>query len=193
MTESDWEVLARWNSDPEVLWFCEGDDVKSRSLEEVQGIYRQVSQSAFCFIIEVDGSAIGECWLQKMNLDRVLSRCPGKDCRRIDLTIGEKNQWGRGYGTDVIKTLTRFGFEEEGADMIFGLVYDYNPRSLRAFAKAGYVEDQRVEEPPGRKARWACDLVLRKQDYARENPRACPAGVLPHVCLKVRQRGVEIL
>jgi RimJ/RimL family protein N-acetyltransferase len=86
--------------------------------------------------------------------------------------IGEKNLWGRGYGTDAIKALTRFGFEEEGADMIFGLVEDYNPRSLRAFAKAGYVEDQRVEEPPGRKARWACDLVLGREDFhrGREKP-----------------------
>jgi RimJ/RimL family protein N-acetyltransferase len=128
-----------------------------------------------------------------MNLGRVLSRYPGKDCRRIDLLIGEKNLWGQGYGTDTINALTRFGFEEEGADMIFGLVYDYNPRSLRAFGKAGYVVDQRIEEPSGRKAKWSFDLVLRKQDYARENPRACPAGVLPHVCVKVRQRGVEIL
>ena len=40
MTENDWDVLARWNSDPEVLRFSEGDDVQSYSLEDVQGIYR---------------------------------------------------------------------------------------------------------------------------------------------------------
>jgi len=172
MTESDWDLLARWNNDPEVLWFSEGDHVKSRPIAEVRQVYRGVSQAAFCFIIEVDGLPIGDCWLQKMNMGRILSKYPGKDCRRIDLQIGEKNLWGRGYGTDVIKTLTRFGFEAQAADMIFGLVYDYNPRSLRAFAKAGYVEDQRVEEPPGRKARWACDLVLRKENFCkgRENP-----------------------
>ena len=92
MTENDWDILARWGSDPDVLWFSEGDDVQSYSLEDVQGIYREVSQTAFCFIIQVHGHAIGECWLQKMNLDRVLSRYPDKDCRRIDLTIGERSQ-----------------------------------------------------------------------------------------------------
>lgn len=95
MAETDWDVLARWNSDPEVLWFSEGDDVKSRTLEDVQGIYRQVSQTAFCFIIEVGGHRIGECWVQQMNLDRILSRYPDKDCRRIDLTIGDKSVWGQ--------------------------------------------------------------------------------------------------
>ena len=82
MTESDWDVLLRWCSDPEVLWFSEGDDVTSRPLDDVQMIYRRVSQSAYCFIIEVDGQPIGECWLQAMNLERVLSRYRGQDCRR---------------------------------------------------------------------------------------------------------------
>ena len=76
MTESDWDVLLRWNSNPEVLWFSDGDDVQSYTLEEVQGIYRGVSRKAFCFIAEVDGTPIGECWLQQMNLERILKRYP---------------------------------------------------------------------------------------------------------------------
>ncbi len=39
MAETDWDVLARWNSDPEVLWFSEGDDVKSRPLVDVTIMY----------------------------------------------------------------------------------------------------------------------------------------------------------
>jgi len=31
-------------------------------------IYRPVSANAFCFIIEVAGQPVGECWLQKMNI-----------------------------------------------------------------------------------------------------------------------------
>ena len=168
MTENDWDVLARWGSDPEVLWFSEGDDVEAYPLEDVQEIYRGVSRAAFCFIIEVGGHAIGECWLQEMNLARILTRYPGKDCRRIDITIGEMALWGRGYGTDAIRTLTRWGFEDQGADLIFGCgIADYNPRSRRAFEKAGYVLDQRVRESPDAKAQWSYDLVLSREDYLR--------------------------
>ncbi|HEX28876.1 TPA: GNAT family N-acetyltransferase [Candidatus Poribacteria bacterium] len=71
MTEDDWDILLRWNSDPDVLYFAEGDDVRSYSLEQIQQIYRGVSQNAFCFIIEVAGNPIGECWLQQMNLDPI--------------------------------------------------------------------------------------------------------------------------
>lgn len=63
MTEGDWDILARWNNDPDVLYYAEGDDVTSRKLEEVQDMYRSVSHQAFCFIIELDGKPIGEGWL----------------------------------------------------------------------------------------------------------------------------------
>jgi aminoglycoside 6'-N-acetyltransferase len=170
MTENDWDILARWNSDPEILYFSEGADVESYDLEEVQGIYRWVSQNAFCFIIEFNGQPIGECWLQRMNIERLLEKYPGKDCRRIDLMIGEKRLWGQGLGTDTIRTLTRFGLEEEGADMIFGLVGDYNLRSVGAFKRAGYEVDAEVEEPPGEKAKFSYDLVIRRQVVSLRKP-----------------------
>ena len=36
MTEDDWGLLLKWNSDPEVLHFAEGDDVTERSLGDVK-------------------------------------------------------------------------------------------------------------------------------------------------------------
>lgn len=168
MAETDWSVLARWNSDAEVLWYSEGEDVSSYSLTDVKGIYRGVSQTGFCFIIELRGQAIGECWLQEMNLERILASYPELDCRRIDLTIGEKRFWGHGYGTETIGLLTRFGFEREDADLIFACgVADYNPRSRRAFERIGYCVSQCRENPPGAKVRYEYDLVLSKDDYSR--------------------------
>jgi RimJ/RimL family protein N-acetyltransferase len=168
MTETDWGLLVKWNNDLEVLWFSEGGNVESRPLDDVQGMYREVSRTGLCFIIEIGGLPIGECWLQEMNLDRVLSRYPGKDCRRIDLMIGEKCLWGQGYGTETIKILTKFGFEQANADFIFGCgITDYNPRSRKAFEKAGYTVDRWIENSPGSKARCECDMVLSQDDYLR--------------------------
>ena len=166
MTEDDWDILLRWNNDPEILYFSDGEDISSQSLERVQQIYRRVSQKAFCFIIEVDDVPVGECWLQQMNLNRILEKYPEKDCRRIDLMIGEKTLWGQGLGTDVIGTLTRFGFEVEKADFVFCCgVADYNPRSLRAFEKNGYHIEAKIEEPPGNKARFSYDLVISREEF----------------------------
>jgi len=169
MTEGDWDILARWNNDPDVLYYSEGDDVTSRKLEEVQDIYRSVSHQAFCFIIELDEKPIGEGWLQRMNLKRILQRYPGLDCRRIDLTIGEKEYWGKRVGTEAIRLLTEFGFLEQGADMIFGCdIADYNVRSLRVFQKAGYKIVARIEQPTGRKANYAQDIALAREGFLKQ-------------------------
>jgi RimJ/RimL family protein N-acetyltransferase len=165
MTEGDWDALLRWNQDPEVLYYSEGARVDAWSLEDVQGIYRDVSEHAYVFIAELAGRRIGECWLQEMNLDRILSRLPRElDLRRIDLMIGEKDLWGRGLGTRMIALLVRLAFEQCGADAVFGCeVADHNPRSRRAFERNGFVLDQVVPQGPGSKAREAYDMVLRRK------------------------------
>jgi RimJ/RimL family protein N-acetyltransferase len=166
MTENDWDILLKWNSISEVLYYAEGDDVSSRTLDDIQGIYRTTSQTAFCFIIELNGKPIGECWLQKMNLERILKQFPDTDCRRIDLMIGEMELWGRGLGTEAIRLLTNFAFEQERADYVFGCeVADYNPHSQKAFQKAGFKLYEKIEYPPGLKARFGLDFIIA-------NPRA---------------------
>jgi len=180
MTEDDWPILLPWNQDPEVLHFSEGEDVQAWSPEEMQGMYRDVSEQAFTFIAELDGRPVGECWLQRMNLPRVFSRHPEDlDLRRIDVMIGEKALWGRGWGTRIIGLLTRFGFDVCGADGIFGCgVADYNPRSRRAFEKNGYVVDQVVSEGPGRKTKECYDLVRWREGRPGENGRPKTRAVL---------------
>ena len=73
-----------------------------------------------------------------MNLERVLRRNPGLDCRRIDIEI-ERAHWDKGIGTAAIRMLVEFGFETDGAVAIFAMdVADDNPRSRRAFERAGF-------------------------------------------------------
>ena len=169
MTEGDWERLLRWNNDPEVLYFAEGDEVIDRSADEVRDLYRSVCRNAFCFMIVFKGQPIGECWLQKMNLERILKAHPGMDCRRIDLMIGEKGFWGQGIGTQAIELLTSFGFEEEGADAIFGCdVADYNPRSIKAFQRVGFEVWNEVRKTHGSKAESCYDLIQTRKKFVKK-------------------------
>ena len=168
MTEEDWEILLKWNSDPEILYYSEGDNVTAYTLEQVQRIYRGISQNAFCFIIKVDGKPVGECWLQRMNLKRILAKYPRLDCRRIDLMIGEKQFWRRGIGHKVIRLLTEFGFLKENADIIFACdIADYNIGSLKAFQKVGFEINMKIEQPPNHKAHYCYDLVLTKEKFLK--------------------------
>ena len=143
MTEDDWDLLLAWNNDAEVMEHADSDGFTRRSLSETQSIYRWISTHAYCFIIEMDRRAIGECWLQRMNLRRIVDLHPGENLWRIDLMIGVKELWGRGYGSEAIRLLVEFGFGRVGADAIYGLVSAGNMRSMRAFEKCGF---KRVEE-----------------------------------------------
>ena len=168
MTEGDWDTIHQWNNDPEVLYYWDGDDIAARLLADTQEIYRTVSQSAYIFIIELEGIPLGDCWLQEMNLLEILDRFPGKDLRRIDLVIGKKDLWGKGWGSCVIALLTRFGFEKCGADALFGCgIGDHNPRSRRAFEKNGYKVLQTVPQPPGGKAGFVFNLILTRERYRK--------------------------
>ncbi|HHV78308.1 MAG TPA: GNAT family N-acetyltransferase [Firmicutes bacterium] len=139
ITEGDWPYLEKWNSDPEVLYFSEGNDIKSWSPEEVRSIYRTVSQHAFRFIIEYQGKPVGECWLQEMNLEEINAKYPRQDVRRTQIMIDEKNYWGMGIGSTAIRLLTEFAFISQGVDLIYipGIA-DYNTRSMTAFQKTGF-------------------------------------------------------
>ena len=166
LTENDWALLDRWNNDPEVLYYSEGDDITSYSLDDLQDLYRTISQKAYCFIIEADGEAVGEGWLQQMNIERILQEHPGQDCHRIDLLIGKKSYWNQGIGTQVIRMLTDFGFNQIGARIIYEPeIADYNIRSLKAFQKVGYRAIKKIPYPPGGKAAHGYDLVLTRDEY----------------------------
>jgi aminoglycoside 6'-N-acetyltransferase len=172
LTEGDRGVLLRWNSDPEVLWFTEGDDVRCRTLDQVQRIYRAVSQQALCFLAELDGTPIGEGWLQAMNERRILDEYPGRDVRRIDLAIGEQRLWGQGLGTEMIRLLVRLAFEQEGADLLVCFAGGHNPRSRRAFEKAGFRVLRTVPDPDSVKSTFGYDLIFTREDYERRRGAA---------------------
>ena len=165
LTEEDWAPLLAWNSDPEVLAWTEGDEVESRTLDEVQRIYRAISVNAHCFLMELDGTPIGECWLQRMNLRRLLARHPGEDVRRIDIAIGVPALWGRGFGREAVSLLLEFGFHREAVDVIYACVDAGNMRSRRMFESLGFAVEA-GRDSAGSEADDELDLALSRGDYA---------------------------
>ena len=166
MTEDDWDLVHKWWNDPDVSYYADAND-DEYSLEQARDIVRSISGKALCFVIEYQGTPVGDCWLQEMNLARILTQNPGMDCRRVDIEI-DKEFWGRGIGTEAIGLLVDFGFRQDTADAIFGCeIADYNPRSLRAFQKCGFEIYATIPGPPGEKANYNCDMVLTQQKYYR--------------------------
>jgi [ribosomal protein S5]-alanine N-acetyltransferase len=56
----------------------------------------------------------------------------------ISYFIGDRDSWGRGYGTEAVKALTEYSFKNLGLEVIIAGVYQSNIGSQRVLEKAGY-------------------------------------------------------
>lgn len=52
--------------------------------------------------------------------------------------------WNRGFGTDAVRTLCRFGFRELNLHRVELHVYETNPRGHRAYEKVGFRDEGRL-------------------------------------------------
>ena len=170
MTEHDWSLIEAIKNEPEVGYFSEEDEWTPYTLKELQRIYRSMSENALVFVIEHEGEAVGECWLQRMNVQRILDEFPGRDVRRIDIAIGAKHLWDQGLGSEAIRLLVELAFDRERVDLLVCFTGGHNPRSQRAFEKAGFTVLRKVPDPDDRKAGFGYDLLLTRERY-EQTPR----------------------
>lgn len=56
----------------------------------------------------------------------------------VGITIGERDYWSRGYGTDAVQTLVRRIVETTGFRRVYLKTLDWNARAQRSFTKAGF-------------------------------------------------------
>jgi RimJ/RimL family protein N-acetyltransferase len=56
----------------------------------------------------------------------------------IGVTIGLREYWGRGYGTDLLRTFAGYLFESLALERIYLKTLDWNLRAQRCFENAGF-------------------------------------------------------
>ncbi len=57
----------------------------------------------------------------------------------IGVTIGLREYWARGFGTDLLRTFVSYLFESLSLDRIYLKTLDWNLRAQRCFEKAGFM------------------------------------------------------
>ncbi|KAJ53587.1 RimJ/RimL family protein N-acetyltransferase [Clostridium tetanomorphum] len=90
------------------------------------------SENSYDFAIEdlKSGKYIGGCGINQINwLNRIAT---------IGIFIGDKNYWGKGYGTDVINTLVKFIFEQMNMNKVKLKVFSFNERAKKCYEKCGF-------------------------------------------------------
>lgn len=64
----------------------------------------------------------------------------------VGLGIGETEYWNKGYGTDVMNILLRYSFTEINLRRVTLSVFEYNPRAIRSYEKAGFRHEGRLRQ-----------------------------------------------
>ena len=64
----------------------------------------------------------------------------------VGIGIGEREYWGKGYGTDMMKLCLRYAFTELNVHRVSLGVHTYNPRALRSYEKAGFQLEGRTRK-----------------------------------------------
>ncbi len=77
----------------------------------------------------------------------------------VGISIGERRDWGKGYGTDAMRTILRYAFTELNLHRVTLTVFEYNPRAIRSYEKAGFVHEGRVRDFLHRDGN-RCDLIF---------------------------------
>lgn len=89
----------------------------------------------------------------------------------LGIGIGDRDFWGKGYGSDAMRLALRYAFTELNLRRVTLNVYEYNLRAIRCYEKLGFQHEGRVRKYLSREGRrW--DLVymgILKEEWLTSN------------------------
>ena len=124
--------FVRWLRDKEVNKFTTRKKVFLKEEQEwIKNLPKKKNMKRFSVDTLKEKIHIGSIGLELEKKDKLAY---------IDILIGDKNYWGKGYGTEAIKILVDHAFKELGVHKLNlgGGTYSYNTRAIRAYKKSGF-------------------------------------------------------
>lgn len=147
------KAFTHWRRDSEFMRLIDSGEATLRSQKDSQKWIekeledQEINQYLFTIRTLAEDKLLGDIGLSVVNW---MSREAF-----VGLGIGERDFWGRGYGTDVMKVILRYAFTEINLRRVTLSVFEYNPRAVRSYEKAGFVHEGRMRQFLNREGkRW---------------------------------------
>lgn len=90
----------------------------------------------------------------------------------VGIGIGEREFWGKGYGTDMMRLALQYAFTELNVHRVSLGLHEYNPRALRSYEKAGFRLEGRTRKDLRREGKRFDSFwmgILREEWLAMQN------------------------
>jgi RimJ/RimL family protein N-acetyltransferase len=138
------DLFLKWFNDPEITQYLVIYRPISREQEEEWLTIMMKDQFNIFFSIElinqdIPGTIIGNC---NLGIDPATKNQKAV----LGIAIGDKEFWGKGYGTEALELLLEYGFKTLNLNRIELTVYEFNKRAKKAYEKVGFIEEGRCRQ-----------------------------------------------
>lgn len=134
-------VYVGWLEDREVNRYLE-TRWTPQTLDTVREFVGQMVNSPHSYLFAIVERATGK-HVGNVKVGPVESRHLYAD---VSYFIGDRDAWGKGYGTEAVRLATRFGFDALGLHRIQAGFYETNVGSQRVLEKAGFAYEGRLHK-----------------------------------------------
>ncbi|MFZ5883527.1 MAG: GNAT family N-acetyltransferase [Chloroflexota bacterium] len=163
------KAFARWGRDSEFRRLLGSDVAQLHSAKAAQTWLEK----------ELEEASVNQHWfsIRKLDDDRLLGdidlyvyNWSARDAF-VGLGIGEREFWGKGYGTDVMRVILRYAFTEVNLHRVTLTVFEYNPRAIRSYEKAGFRHEGRMRGALNKEGRRWDILVMGilREEWMEQN------------------------
>jgi RimJ/RimL family protein N-acetyltransferase len=151
------EACSRWNADAEFQRLLDANIANQISAKKIaEWIQQDQDKNPPPFYLFAIRTIEGERLIGWLSLEGILF--PHSEAF-VGIGIGEREYWGKGYGTDAMKVILQYAFQELNLRRVALDTFEYNQRAIRSYEKAGFVHEGTVREYLSRDGqRW--DLIF---------------------------------
>jgi len=139
--KKDLEEIMKWVNDREITKYLVAFLYPVSRVEEEKFLERAMSHNDTekTLVIETkEGIYIGQIGLHKIDWKNRNAE--------LGIVIGNKEYWGKGYGTDAIEVLLNHAFNQMNLFKVYLRVFEYNKRGIRCYEKCGFKEEGRLRK-----------------------------------------------
>jgi RimJ/RimL family protein N-acetyltransferase len=154
LERADAPLAVAWLNDPEVSRTLRGrPPLTLRAEEEFIDRVNQSEHDLTLVIVLRDGDRpIGMTGLHAIDYrNRHAS---------FGITIGDKNAWGKGHGTEVTRLMVRHAFWTLNLNRVWLEVFEYNPGGQRVYEKVGFRREGVLRQAVYRDGRYWDTIVM---------------------------------
>lgn len=154
----DYRLLWQWVNDPEVMVYW-GRPGNSESLPEVSRLEAEQAARGTSrkYMVEtLDGRAIGQIDYYELNWQARSAW--------TSIMIADREYWGGGYGTDAMRTLLSYLFNQMGLHRISLTAHITNTRAIRSYEKNGFTSEGTLREWAYFNGAWIDGILMSVLD-----------------------------